>query len=110
MSTYQEQAEQAAAAWDPFTQNHDPSFWRCLRQAYAEGFAAGLFRANGEEDPFESAEYAKFVESMLPHCHCAKNQPCDGVLAGGVCDDIQDDQRDDEDLRDEEDREGGQYY
>lgn len=43
-------------------------------------------------DPFESAEYQKFVESMVPHCHCSPaHRPCDGVLAGGVCDGIKDD-------------------
>lgn len=30
-------------------------------------------------------EYDKFVESMVPHCQC-ENPPCDGVLAGGICD------------------------
>lgn len=45
-----------------------------------------------EQDPFESAEYQKFVESMVPHCHCReRDRPCDGVLAGGMCDNIQDD-------------------
>jgi len=46
-----------------------------------------------EIDPFDSPEYAAFVESMVPLCHCARNRPCDGVLAGGICDDIQDDGR-----------------
>ena len=33
-------------------------------------------------------EYAAFVESMAEHCHCepSDRRPCDGVLAGGVCD------------------------
>ena len=44
-----------------------------------------------EPDLYESDEYAAFVESMIPYCHCARNRPCDGVLAGGLCDDIQDD-------------------
>lgn len=44
------------------------------------------------DDPFSSEEHAKFVESMIPHCHCAeRNRPCDGVLAGGLCDNIHDD-------------------
>ena len=31
--------------------------------------------------------YEKFVESMVPHCRCdAEYRPCDGVLAGGLCD------------------------
>ena len=45
-------------------------------------------------DPFESEEYQRFVESMVPYCHFkASNCPCDGVLAGGLCDRITDDER-----------------
>jgi hypothetical protein len=41
-----------------------------------------------DEDPYQSEEYQKFVESMAQYCHCepACNRPCDGVLAGGLCD------------------------
>jgi hypothetical protein len=48
-----------------------------------------------ESDPYESPEYAAFAESMVPLCHCdAAYKPCDGVLAGGMCDRIkEDDQR-----------------
>lgn len=46
-------------------------------------------------DPFESAEYQKFVEEMAKHCHCSpRHRPCDGVLAGGLCDRITDDRDD----------------
>lgn len=39
------------------------------------------------DDPFESEEYARFVEEMAKSCRCAPSvRPCDGVLAGGVCD------------------------
>lgn len=39
----------------------------------------------------ESEEYQRFVASMVPHCHCREsNRPCDGVLAGGLCDNMQD--------------------
>lgn len=42
----------------------------------------------------EAESYAKFVESMVPFCHCAeRHRPCDGVLAGGLCDNMQDDAR-----------------
>jgi len=42
-----------------------------------------------DEYPYQSEEYAKFVESMVPHCHCCeRNRPCDGVLAGGICDGV----------------------
>jgi hypothetical protein len=42
------------------------------------------------EDCKTEAEYAKFVESMVPHCRCDRDRPCAGVLAGGLCDDIRD--------------------
>lgn len=57
-------------------------------------------------DPFDSPDYAAFVESMVPHCRCdSQYRPCDGILAGGVCDEMHDDERhpDDSPL-DEEDR------
>lgn len=43
-----------------------------------------------DEDPYQSEEYQKFVESMVEHCRCTPegNRPCDGVLAGGLCDDL----------------------
>jgi len=57
-----------------------------------------------DEDPYQSEEYAKFVESCVPHCHCSeRNRPCDGVLAGGICDGIQDDDRDSDTMSDGED-------
>lgn len=31
-------------------------------------------------------EYQKFVNSMVEHCHCEYDKPCEGVLAGGLCD------------------------
>lgn len=55
-------------------------------------------------DPFDSEEYQKFVQSMAPLCRCKEsNRPCDGVLAGGLCDDFQDEpedytEREDDDL------------
>lgn len=41
-----------------------------------------------DEDPYQSEEYQRFVESMVEYCHCAAPhpRPCDGVLAGGPCD------------------------
>jgi len=44
-----------------------------------------------DEDPYQSEEYQRFVESMAEHCHCTPghHRPCDGVLAGGICDDMQ---------------------
>jgi hypothetical protein len=38
-------------------------------------------------------EYQSFVESMVKHCQCrANNCPCDGVLAGGPCDMVQEEE------------------
>lgn len=43
------------------------------------------------DDFTASPEYQAWVESMAEHCRCSRNCPCDGVLSGGFCDDIQDD-------------------
>lgn len=44
-----------------------------------------------DEDPFQSEDYVRFVESMVPRCHCSERyRPCDGVLAGGLCDGMDD--------------------
>jgi hypothetical protein len=39
-------------------------------------------------DPYSTPEYAAFVEEMAKHCQCLPPHscPCDGVLAGGLCD------------------------
>lgn len=43
-----------------------------------------------DKDPLQSEEYQKFVASMVEHCHCCeRNRPCDGVLAGGLCDRVE---------------------
>jgi hypothetical protein len=37
--------------------------------------------------------YLEFVEGQRKYCKCSSiYAPCDGVLAGGMCDDIQDDE------------------
>lgn len=38
----------------------------------------------------QTPEYQAWVEGMAVHCRCSSDRPCDGVLAGGLCDDIQD--------------------
>lgn len=56
-------------------------------------FSCLVANAKPPPDPGEEfdAEYEKFVQSMLPYCHCEEHyRPCDGVLAGGICDDIHD--------------------
>ena len=40
-------------------------------------------------DPYESIGYAIFRAHMAKDCRCCyecRGRPCDGVLAGGVCD------------------------
>lgn len=57
-----------------------------------EEFLSSVF---GKEPavPFsEEASYIAFVQEMTKYCRCRSvDRPCDGVLAGGPCDDIQDD-------------------
>ncbi len=41
-------------------------------------------------NPYETEEYQRFVSEMAKHCQCRANYcPCDGVLAGGPCDMVQ---------------------
>lgn len=46
--------------------------------------------------------YSAFVASMEKFCHCDYNCPCDGVLAGGPCDERRE-QVDEYDESDEDD-------
>jgi hypothetical protein len=74
-----------------------PDFDSAEIQELAELLAPFLRRAVELKDqPREyEVEYDKFIASMVPHCHCAeRNRPCDGVLAGGLCDNQQDEQDD----------------
>ncbi len=43
---------------------------------------------------FDSPEYAAFVAEMATHCRCTRDCPCAGVLAGGLCDGLTDNDRD----------------
>lgn len=111
------EAQARAKSGGPLIQNHDPCLRRLIEREYALGFEAGARWARqrlepppvqaafreaaqigaaralagaGEADPFESKELAAFLESCVPLCHCSPSLcPCDGVLAGGVCDNIQ---------------------
>ena len=127
------EAHARAKSGGPLIQNHDPSLRRLIEREYALGFEAGArwVRARldpveaifhevaqmgapralagaGAIDPFESEEYAAFVESCVPLCHCSPSlSPCDGVLAGGVCDNIQTERSpldDDEDYEEDDPR------
>jgi len=40
-----------------------------------------------EVPDYETPEYQAFLSEMAKHCKCCpENCPCDGVLAGGLCD------------------------
>ncbi|WP_043585349.1 hypothetical protein [Geminisphaera colitermitum] len=42
-------------------------------------------------DMTDDPEYQAWVESMAQHCRCRSGDvPCAGVLAGGLCDEIDD--------------------
>lgn len=49
-----------------------------------------------EPDMTDDPQYQAWVESMAKHCRCSSDRPCAGVLAGGLCDDLQDDPCDDD--------------
>lgn len=53
----------------------------------------------------EDREYAAFITSMCSECHCEplSRRPCDGVLAGGLCDGHREDERGIEDDNEEMD-------
>lgn len=38
------------------------------------------------DDELYSEQYQKYVEECAKDCHCEVDKPCDGVLAGGICD------------------------
>ncbi len=42
------------------------------------------------ENQFDDPDYQRFVEEMAKDCRCTplELRPCDGVLAGGVCDGV----------------------
>ncbi len=42
-----------------------------------------------ETDPTQDPQYQLWVESMARLCRCSRDQPCDGLLAGGLCDNLQ---------------------
>lgn len=51
----------------------------------AVAHAVTHFDMADEPDPYESPEYAAFVEKMAERCE-RQNGPCDGCLAGSICD------------------------
>jgi hypothetical protein len=69
-NTLFELAGKRAMAWDPFTQNHDPSFISALRNAYQYGFCAGHGEASRTPEtskpPMTSADVAKVFAPLPP--------------------------------------------
>jgi hypothetical protein len=59
------------------------------------------------EDPYDTPEYAAFVAEMAKHCRCLplERRPCDGVLAGGMCDGMGRDAGEEVELEEEEEEE-----
>lgn len=56
-------------------------------------FVAGKLGDAVEGDQQSDTEYQAFVEGQREHCHCSdRYSPCDGVLAGGMCDGIKDEE------------------
>jgi hypothetical protein len=53
-------------------------------------------------DPTDDPAYHVFVESMVQYCKCEplSFRPCDGVLAGGLCDQINWNEREEGSLSD----------
>lgn len=48
------------------------------------------------DDPYYDVAYQEFVSSMVEHCHCCeRNRPCEGVLAGGICDGVKESEPED---------------
>jgi hypothetical protein len=45
-----ERAKTASQNWNPHTLNEDPQFIACLRNCYAEGYAAALYDATFKLD------------------------------------------------------------
>lgn len=50
------------------------------------------------EDPSQDPNYQRWIEELAKHCRCSCG-PCDGLMSGGICDEIVDPERDrDDDL------------
>ena len=49
-------------------------------------------------EQYDDPEYQKFVEEMAKVCKCTplSDRPCDGLLAGGLCDEMHLEERNDD--------------
>jgi hypothetical protein len=76
--------------------NHDPHSQKPSANPAQRGCAVATGSASETGDMTDDPAYQAWVESMAKHCRCDHDCPCAGVLAGGLCDNIQDDPHDDE--------------
>lgn len=98
-----------AFCWTDSREGHD--FWHQVCEYYAGDVwnlpplpeskdaarvAASLADDPDVEDPYSSEEYQSFCEEMAEECECFPDCPCDGVLAGGPCDQIQREESEDQ--------------
>lgn len=51
---------------------------------------AAIFMNQQLESPFDDPAHQKLVQEMATQCKCTphSSRPCDGLLAGGMCDDL----------------------
>lgn len=47
-----------------------------------------------KDDPANDPDYQAFIASMEKFCRCDYDRPCDGVLAGGLCDETREEMDD----------------
>jgi|GEM_PF-4398732 hypothetical protein len=52
-----------------------------------------------DSDPSEDPKYQAWLEELAKECKCWPDCPCGGLMAGGLCDEL--DLRDDEETADE---------
>lgn len=65
-----------------------------------------------EQEALRATEVAEaeWIEEAAKHCRCADLwKPCEGVLAGGVCDELEDDREDEWDEDDWDDHDWGRH-
>ena len=41
------------------------------------------------ETPHDDPDYQAWVEELAKECACSGDRPCDGLMAGGLCDNLQ---------------------
>lgn len=75
-----------------------------LEQAVLAALDEVVERERNTDEMGLDSERQQFIESMVPHCHCDEHlRPCDGVLAGGMCDDMHERPEDDPEREPEQD-------